>query len=98
LAAEGTGGKARLRTALLVVIGLLYVVSIPWYRESGAEPAIVFGFPDWVAVSIGCYVAIAILNSIAWFLTEVSDPDPNEPPESPEPGGAREPRALDLRT
>jgi len=48
-------------------------VSIPWYREPGAESAIVLGFPDWVTVSIACYFAIAILNSIAWLITPVSD-------------------------
>ncbi len=75
-----TRGSSRLRTALLAVIGLLYVVSIPWYRESGAESATVFGLPDWVALSIGCYVAIAILNSIAWLLTDIPDA------EDPAPG------------
>ena len=91
MATESTRGRSRFRTALLVVIGLLYVVSIPWYRESGAESAIVVGFPDWVAVSIGCYFAIAVLNSIAWLLTDVSDPDPPGLSEAPEPGGARQP-------
>ena len=68
-----TRGRTRLRGALLAVIGILYVVSIPWYRESGADSNTLFGFPDWVAVSIGCYFAIAILNSIAWLLTDVPD-------------------------
>jgi hypothetical protein len=69
--------RSRIRTALLAVIGMLYVASIPWYRESGAESGTLFGFPDWVAVSIGCYIAIAILNSIAWLLTDV--PDAHDP-------------------
>ena len=79
-----TRRRSRLRIALLSVIGLLYVASIPWYRESGAESRTLFGLPDWVAVAIGCYIAIAILNSIAWLLTDVPDiPDaePSEPPD-----------------
>ena len=59
---------------LLAAIALLYVVSIPWYRETGAEPEIWFGLPDWVAVALGCYVAVAVLNAIAWLRTDVSEP------------------------
>jgi hypothetical protein len=59
---------------LLVLVAGLYVLSIPWYRESGASVSRVFGLPDWVAVALGCYVAVAILNSIAWLLTDVEDP------------------------
>ena len=73
-------------------------MSIPWYRESGAASGTLFGFPDWVAVSIGCYVAIAILNSIAWLLTDVRDVDPLEsggPSEAADPSepGAGEGRS-----
>ena len=32
-----------------VVIGLLYVISVPWYRETGAPLRIWLGLPDWVA-------------------------------------------------
>jgi len=58
----------------------LYVLSIPWYREAGALPAGGaaggwLGLPDWVGVALACYVAIAVLNSLAWALTEVSDPN-----------------------
>ncbi len=66
------------RRLLLLAIVLLYIVSIPWYRPTGAEPAIVFGLPDWVAMALGCYVAVALLNSLAWLLTDVSDPDPHK--------------------
>ncbi|MCP4024851.1 MAG: hypothetical protein GY736_00855, partial [Sphingomonas sp.] len=45
----------------------------PWYRETGAPIDIVFGLPDWVAIALGCYIGVAILNAIAWRLTEVSD-------------------------
>jgi hypothetical protein len=69
--ARGRGG---VRVLLLAAIGLLYVVSIPWYRETGAEPEIWFGLPDWVAVALGCYVAVAVLNAIAWLRTDVPEP------------------------
>ncbi|MCP4038111.1 MAG: hypothetical protein GY944_11005 [bacterium] len=66
-------GRGRVRAALLVAIALLYIASVPWYRETGAPIGIVFGLPDWVAIALGCYIGVAILNAIAWRLTEVSD-------------------------
>jgi hypothetical protein len=57
----------------LVAIGLLFVVSIPWYRDPGAQPAFWFGLPEWVAVAILCYIAVACLNAAAWSLTDISD-------------------------
>lgn len=65
--------RSRVRTALLGLIGLLYVVSIPWYRETGAPLRLVAGLPDWVAVALGCYVAVAVLNTAAWLLTDIPD-------------------------
>ncbi len=70
---------SRVRSGLLVAIGVLYVLSIPWYREAGALPeggasGGWLGLPDWVGVALACYVAIAVLNSVAWALTEVDDP------------------------
>ncbi len=85
---ESNGGKGgggaranakRWRRGLLAVIGVLYLVSVPWYRETGGEYGIVFGLPDWVAVAVVCYVAVAVLNAIAWQFTEVADPGENEP-------------------
>jgi hypothetical protein len=73
-------GRRRLRRALLVVVTALYVVSIPWYRETGAEPAVWFGLPDWVAVALGCYVGVALLNALAWLLSEIEDAPPEGPP------------------
>lgn len=64
-----------IRGLLLAGVALLYVFSIPWYREPGAESAIVFGLPDWVMVALGCYVAAAVLNSLAWLATDVRDPE-----------------------
>jgi hypothetical protein len=72
----------QLRRALLCLIGLLFVVSIPWYRGD-APPARIFGLPDWVAVAILCYAAAAVLNSVAWLLTDI--------PESIEADEARKP-------
>jgi hypothetical protein len=59
----------RLRAALLVAIAVLYAISIPWYRET----ELIFGLPDWVALALACYVGVAILNTVAWLLTDVRD-------------------------
>ncbi len=69
-----------MRRLLLIAICALYVISIPWYRQSGAESEIVLGLPDWVAVALACYVVVALLNSLAWLLTEVPDRSREEPP------------------
>jgi len=77
---SGPDARRRLRRQLLAVIAALYALSIPWYRETGAEPALWFGLPDWVAVALGCYVAIAVLNALAWLLADIEDaPPPAEP-------------------
>jgi hypothetical protein len=34
---------------------------------------LVFGLPDWVAVALGCYLAVAILNALAWLLTDIPE-------------------------
>ena len=71
----GTAGapKRGLRRWLLCLIGLLYLLSVPWYRDGDAELRLIFGLPDWVAVALGCYVAIAILNCIVWLRTDIDD-------------------------
>lgn len=74
--------RQRLRVLLLALIGALFVVSVPWYRGTDDEVSIVFGLPDWVAVALACYVGVAVLNSFAWLLTDVVDP---EAPEEDEP-------------
>jgi len=68
--------RRRLRQLLLGLIALLFVFSIPWYRSTGDEVAIVLGLPDWVVVALGCYVAVAICNALAWLLAEVPEDDP----------------------
>lgn len=75
------GMRSRLRKILLIVIGLLYLVSIPWYRETGAVPMIVLGLPSWVAVAVVCYLGVAVLGAVSWLLTEVKDSDADR--ESP---------------
>ncbi len=76
--ASGSSGAraARARRVLLVLIALLYVVSIPWYRRPDSEPTLILGLPDWVLVALGCYVGVAVLNAVAWLLTDVRDPAP----------------------
>jgi len=65
--------KRRLRRTLLAGIGVLYVLSIPWYRSGGETGGSAFGLPDWVAVAVGCYVAVAVLNAAAWLLTDIDE-------------------------
>ncbi len=82
---EGAGGGWRvvLRRCVLGAIGLLYLVSIPWYRTTGEIPPLLFGLPDWVAVALACYLGVAVLNAVAWTLTEVSDGDSPEGKDRP---------------
>jgi hypothetical protein len=76
--ARAVRSRARLRRSLLVLIAVLFVASVPWYRASGELPAVVLGLPDWVAVALGCYVGVAVFNAIAWALTDVPDvPSPD---------------------
>ena len=72
--ADGSRARRRaLRRVALALIAVLYAVSIPWYREGGAEAEILLGLPDWVAVALGCYVGAAVLNAWAWLITEVPE-------------------------
>ena len=74
------------RRILLLGVVLLYVLSIPWYRNAGETPAVWLGLPDWVAVALVCYVAAAVLNALAWLWTDV----PDAPPPRPDRGAAPE--------
>ena len=65
--------RARLRLVLLAAVATLFVLSVPWYRDAGAEVAIWGGLPDWVAVALGCYALAAVLNAAAWWLTELDE-------------------------
>ena len=77
--------RARLRRGLLGVILVLYGLSIPWYRSGGEQPGRWLGLPDWVAVAVVCYFAIAVLNALAWVLTDVADADAASGSEDPLP-------------
>ncbi len=72
-----TAREGRLRRLLyracLAVMGLLYVFSVPWYRSPEDPVRLWLGLPDWVATALLCYVAVAIVNAIAWSIAEVSD-------------------------
>lgn len=74
----GSGG-ARLRTVLLVGIGILYIVSVPWYRATDSPFELLLGLPDWATVAVLCYAAAAVLNCLAWMRTEVDDEAPLAP-------------------
>ena len=75
--------STRRRRVALVGVALLYALSIPWYRDGGAAPQLWWGLPDWVAVALGCYVGVALLNALAWRHTETG--------ERPAPNAEREP-------
>ena len=70
----------RFRLLLIALIGVFYLISIPWYREAGEAPTIWLGLPDWVAVALGCYLAAAALNAVAWLITDVADEGPPSDP------------------
>ena len=70
---RAAGVRRRARQLLLGSVVVLYVVSIPWYRDSDATPAIVLGLPDWVLVAVVCYVGAAVATAAAWLLTDVRD-------------------------
>jgi len=73
--ARARATRARwLRGACFLAIAFLYALSIPWYRASGAVPAMVVGLPDWVAVALGCYLLAAALNAGVWWLAALDDP------------------------
>ena len=65
--------RATLRRLLLLAIGVLYVVSIPWYRSAGESAPSRAGVPEWVLVAVVCYVAAAVLNAAAWLLTDIPE-------------------------
>ena len=75
--------RSRWRAALLIAIGVLYVLSVPWYRPPDATPPLLFGLPRWVGVAVVCYFAAAVLNAIAWSITPVPD-DIEEAEDTPD--------------
>lgn len=77
--------RRSLRAICLTLIAIFYVMSVPWYRDTDAPLRIWFGLPDWVAVALLCYVGVAVANSAAWSLSEVSD-EPEVRPASDDGG------------
>lgn len=76
------GGSARtLRRLLLALVGVLFVLSIPWYRRGGDASELWLGLPDWVTVALLCYAGAALLNALAWLLTDI--PEGESPGEDP---------------
>lgn len=93
---KGAGGggttarrRSRLRPLLLGCIGILYLISVPWYRSADGTLRLTLGMPDWVAVAVLCYAAVAVLNSAAWWVTDIDDegPLPDSLPERPPGAG-----------
>lgn len=72
------------RRVLLVAVVLLYVASVPWYRDPGSPVEIWLGLPDWATVALGCYVGAAVLNALAWYRSDVTDGE--DPPPSEREG------------
>ena len=60
---------------MFAAIGLLYLISVPWYRETDDRVEVVGGLPDWVALALACYVGVAVLNALAWWLTDMPGED-----------------------
>jgi hypothetical protein len=79
--------RRRVHFACMIVIALLYLVSVPWYRDAEAPLRVWLGLPDWVAVALLCYVGVAMANAVAWIVSDVSDdaddPDQSQDPEAP---------------
>ena len=50
-----------------IVIGLLFVLSVPWYLPSESPITLWFGLPHWVIISLASSFAIAIFT--AWVVT-----------------------------
>jgi hypothetical protein len=65
--------RQRTRAVCFGLIGLLYILSVPWYREIEAPLRLWLGLPDWVAVALLCYVGVAIFNAVAWSMSDLSD-------------------------
>jgi hypothetical protein len=79
--------RRRVHFGCMIVIALLYLASVPWYRDAEAPLRVWLGLPDWVAVALLCYVGVAMANAVAWIVSDVSDdaddPDQSQDPEAP---------------
>jgi hypothetical protein len=80
--------RRRVHFACMIVIALLYLVSVPWYRDAEAPLRLWLGLPDWVAVALLCYVGVAMANALAWIVSDVSD-DADRPDQAQDPRASR---------
>jgi hypothetical protein len=80
--------RRRVHFACMIVIALLYLVSVPWYRDAEAPLRLWLGLPDWVAVALLCYVGVAMANALAWIVSDVSD-DADGPDQAQDPRASR---------
>lgn len=71
--APGAPGGVRARRWLLAGVAMLYVFSVPWYREPDPDPPLWLGLPSWVTVALLCYAGASVLNAFAWFWTPIVD-------------------------
>lgn len=46
------------------VYALLFAVSIPWYLPADKTPALWWGLPYWVVLSLGATLAVAVFNAL----------------------------------
>ena len=83
--------RRRVHFACMIVIALLYLVSVPWYRDAEAPLRLWLGLPDWVAVALLCYVGVAMANALAWIVSDVSDgaDDADDPDRAQDPRASR---------
>ena len=65
-----------------IVIGLLFVLSVPWYLPSASSVTLWFGLPYWVIISLTSSCAIAIFT--AWVVTRYWSDDASDKPPSKE--------------
>jgi hypothetical protein len=78
------GRRRTVHIVCMTLIALLYVLSVPWYRDDDAPLRLWLGLPDWVAVALVCYVGVAIVNAVAWAISDVSDVlDDSDDPRAP---------------
>jgi hypothetical protein len=62
-----------------LLVGILLLAGIPWYRSAGSQDVLIAGIPLWGWVSIGSAVSISALTAWAalrwWPDGEGDDPD-----------------------
>ena len=63
------------RISLWIMV-LLLIMSVPWYR-SDQSITYLMGLPDWVFVSLACYLLIALINGLMWLTNQPKDDKPS---------------------